>query len=248
MPEGPSIVILKEETKKFKGKKALAVFGNAKADLQRAKGLKITDLKTWGKHFLICFDGFYFRIHLLMFGSYRIDEKKDVAPRLSLQFATGELNFYNCSVKLENGNANEHYDWQADVMNENWNPKKAESKLKELKKVKVCDALLDQDIFSGVGNIIKNEVLFRLKVHPDSYINALPLKKLKELIKEARDYSFDFYVWKKKFELRKHWQIYRQKNCPRCKIKTVTAYMGKRNRLTCYCDNCQQLYVKPRAK
>ncbi|MGJ9419020.1 hypothetical protein ACHAC9_14805 [Massilia sp. CMS3.1] len=26
--------------------------------------------------------------------------------------------------------------------------------------------LLDQDIFSGVGNVIKNEVLFRIRVHP----------------------------------------------------------------------------------
>lgn len=29
--------------------------------------------------------------------------------------------------------------------------------------VRVCDALLDQDIFAGVGNIIKNEVLFFLE-------------------------------------------------------------------------------------
>ena len=30
----------------------------------------------------------------------------------------------------------------------------------------VCDALLDQTVFAGVGNIIKNEVLFRTGVHP----------------------------------------------------------------------------------
>jgi len=37
-----------------------------------------------------------------------------------------------------------------------------------------CDALLDQDIFSGVGNIIKNEVLHRIRVHPESTVGALP--------------------------------------------------------------------------
>lgn len=246
MPEGPSIVILKEELKAFKGKKIISVSGNAKIDLQRILNLKIIDFKSWGKHFLICFDGFFLRIHLLMFGSYRINEKRNVAARLSMSFKTGEINFYNCSVKLIEGDVNDHYDWETDVMNENWDPKKAEAKLKALKKIKVCDALLDQEIFSGVGNIIKNEVLFRIKVHPDSYVYALSLKKIKELVKEAYDYSFDFYVWKKKFELRKHWLIYRQKQCPRCKIKTITAYLGTRNRLTCYCDNCQELYVKPR--
>ncbi|MEO6304253.1 MAG: DNA-formamidopyrimidine glycosylase family protein [Bacteroidia bacterium] len=246
MPEGPSIVILKEELKSFKGKKVLEVSGNAKIELHRALNLKIKDLKSWGKHFLICFDGFFFRIHLLMFGSYRINEKKDVPPRLSLKFKTGEFNFYNCSIKLIEGDVNDHYDWETDVMSESWNSKKVEKKVKELKKVKACDALLDQEIFSGVGNIIKNEVLFRIKVHPDSYMNALSLKKLKELVKEAHDYSWDFYTWKKKFELRKHWRIYRQKECPRCKIKTITAYMGKRDRLTCYCANCQELFVKQR--
>ncbi|HRO68823.1 MAG TPA: hypothetical protein PK951_00545 [Chitinophagaceae bacterium] len=41
----------------------------------------------------------------------------------------------------------------------------------------VCDALLDQEIFSGVGNIIKNEVLYRIRVHPESLIGDIPLKK-----------------------------------------------------------------------
>ncbi|MER3465444.1 MAG: endonuclease, partial [Chitinophagaceae bacterium] len=40
----------------------------------------------------------------------------------------------------------------------------------------VNDALLDQEIFSGVGNIIKNEVLYRIEVHPLSTIGALPLR------------------------------------------------------------------------
>lgn len=37
-----------------------------------------------------------------------------------------------------------------------------------------CDALLNQDLFAGSGNIIKNEVLFRIGVHPWSTLGALP--------------------------------------------------------------------------
>jgi hypothetical protein len=45
----------------------------------------------------------------------------------------------------------------------------------------VCDALLDQNVFAGVGNIIKNEVLFRIRVHPLSKLGALPAHKLRAL-------------------------------------------------------------------
>ena len=41
MPEGPSIVILKEETAAFKGKKILAVSGNTKVDTTGIAGKKI---------------------------------------------------------------------------------------------------------------------------------------------------------------------------------------------------------------
>ncbi len=177
-----------------------------------------------------------------MFGTYRINERKDAFPRLSMKFKKGEINFYTCSIKLIEGNVNAAYDWESDVMSESWNAKKAEKKLKALKNTKVCDALLNQEIFSGVGNIIKNEVLFRVKIDPESLVGALPLKKLKELVKEAHDYSWDFYAWKKKFELKKHWLIYKKTECPRCHFPSIKTYLGKTNRLTSFCANCQKLY------
>src|SRR5687768_12123949 len=65
MPEGPSLIILKEEVQGFKGKKVVAVSGNSKQDIKRLEGKKITDFKSWGKHFLICFPRFTIRIHFL---------------------------------------------------------------------------------------------------------------------------------------------------------------------------------------
>ena len=53
-----------------------------------------------------------------------------------------------------------------------------------------CDVLLEQDIFADVGNIIKNEVLYRICVQPESLVNKLPEPKFKKLIEEARTYSF----------------------------------------------------------
>jgi endonuclease-8 len=242
MPEGPSIVIAKEDLARFQGKKVKSVAGSSPIDKEKVKGAKITEIKSWGKHLLICFSGFYLRVHFMMFGSYLINDRKNRPPRLTLSFKNDEVNFYTCSVKMIEGTPDELYDWQADVMSEKWNSKKAINKLKKLNGEVACDVLLNQEIFAGVGNIIKNEVLFRIRVHPLSVVNALPRRKLLELVKEARLYSFDFYEWKKVFQLRKHWQIYKKKECPRCLIKTIRSYMGKDKRLTLYCPNCQIRY------
>jgi endonuclease-8 len=241
--EGPSLIILKEELKKFSGRKISECSGVAKIDHQRLVGKKIKAFKTWGKHFLIEFNDFSIRIHFLMFGSYRINERKETNPRLHIQFSNGEeINFYTTAVTVIDEDLNERYDWSADVLNELWDPKKARKKLKQMPDMIVSDALLDQNIFAGVGNIIKNEVLFRIFVHPESTIAALPPRKLTELITEAREYSFDFYRWKKVFELRKHWLIYTKRKCPRCKLPGLKEYTGKTKRRSFFCANCQRLY------
>lgn len=242
MPEGPSLVILKEELQSFKGKKIVTVAGNSKENIQQLAGEKIIDFKTWGKHFLICFKEVTLKIHFLLFGKYAINEKKPAPPRLSFQFAKGEINFYNCSVKFIVEPLEEVYDFTADVMNEEWDPKAAKKKLKEKPNTLVCDALLDQQIFSGVGNIIKNEVLYRIKVHPETLVGNLPAKKLNELVKEARKYSFDFLEWKKEYTLRKHWLAHTKKACSRDGAPILKKYLGKTNRRTFYCEICQVNY------
>ncbi|MEP6747250.1 MAG: DNA-formamidopyrimidine glycosylase family protein [Bacteroidota bacterium] len=242
MPEGPSIVILKEAIARFNRKKILHVTGNAKIDLKRMEGKTIRSIRSWGKHLLIGFDGFFIRIHLLMFGTYRINETKTTPLRLGLKFKNDELNFYTCAIKMIEGDPDETYDWTADVMNDAWDEKKALKKLKSQGDELICDALLDQDIFSGVGNIIKNEILFNTFIHPESKVGEIPKAKMKELMKEAVRYSFDFLKWKKAFELKKHWLAYGKKICPRCKIKLHKEYPGKRKRRSFFCNNCQKLY------
>ena len=242
MPEGPSIVILKELVQPFKGKKIVEVGGNSKMDIQRIAGQKVIDFKSWGKHFLICFKNFTVRIHFMLFGSYRINERKETTPRLSLKFAAGEINFYTCSVQFIDEDPDIVYDWTSDVMNDHWDPDKAQLKLNQQPTTLVCDALLDQNIFSGVGNIIKNEVLFRIRVHPESMIGALPNEQLRELIDEVRLYSFDFLEWKKNYVLKKHWLAHTKTICPRCNIPLIKKYAGKTKRRTFFCTNCQILY------
>lgn len=189
MPEGPSIIILKEilDELELKGQHVKGVSGNTKIDSQRMLNQQVLDIKSWGKQFLICFNGFSLRVHFLLFGTYRINERKDSMPKLRLNF--------------------------------------------------------DQDIFAGVGNIIKNEVLFRIKVHPASLIGALSQNKIISMIEEARTYSFEFLEWKKEYTLKAHWLEHTKKTCPRCHIPFHKEYLGKTNRRSYFCTNCQELYL-----
>ncbi len=245
MPEGPSIVILKELAAPFTGQKVVDASGNTKVEKERANHQKVLAFKSWGKHFLICFREFTIRIHFMLFGSYRINEEKDAVPRLCLKFKSGVLNFYSCSVKIIDQDLDELYDWSEDIMSDEWDPSLANKKLKARPEMLVCDALLDQHIFSGSGNIIKNEVLFRIKTHPLSQVGVLPAKKMAELVREVRRYSFEFLEWKKAYVLRKHWLVHTQKICVRCKIPLIKEYLGKTNRRTFYCSSCQVLYIPP---
>jgi endonuclease VIII len=242
MPEGPSIVIAKDEMKQFIGKKVIDVSGNSKIDQSRILNQKVIDIKSWGKHLLICFKDFTVRIHFLLFGTYRVNETKPSPVRLHLGFKNGELNFYAAAIIIINEDLDEIYDWSADVMSDQWDPAAAEKKLKNNPDMLACDALLDQQIFSGSGNIIKNEVLFRVRIHPLSNVGALPKEKRKELVYEVRNYSFQFLEWKKAFVLRKHWLAHTKRICPRCNIPLIKEYLGRTNRRTFYCANCQELY------
>ena len=228
MPEGPSIVILKEALQEFKGEKILTVTGNSKQNIQRLQGETILDFKSWGKHFLICFKNFFVRIHFMLFGSYSINKKIEwKTTRLGIHFKNGALYFYACSVQFIEDDINNVYDWTADVMNDAWSAAKAKKKLKQQPATLVCDALLDQQIFAGVGNIMKNEVCYRIKVHPESNIGALPVKQLNDLVKEARNYCFDFLEWKKNFVLKKHWLAHTKTICKRCNLRLIKKYSGK---------------------
>ncbi len=243
MPEGPVIVLMKENLKKFVGEKVIAVSGS-EIEEKILLGKPLKEIRLYGKQTYIVFDEVNVRIHLLMFGSYEIDQqtKPDDNLRLGLSFKNGKAFFYTCSVKLLPNDFLKTIDWEADVMSDIWNSEKAKTKLKANPGMMVCDALMNQDIFSGVGNIIKNEVLFRIAVKPESLLGNLTSEKLDDLIAEARNYSFDFYKWKRLGVLRKKFQVYEQKNCPICGKPLTKKITGKSKRTSFFCETSQKLY------
>lgn len=243
MPEGPTILLMKEDLLKLEGKTVTNAKGSIISDKNIVVGETLKEIRTFGKLTFLVFEKFSFRIHLLMYGSYSLFEKKHLSHtlRLGLQFKNEEVYFYTCSAKIINNKELKKIDWEADIMSEKWNTENAKNKMRQNPEMMICDALMDQDIFSGVGNIIKNEALFRAEIHPESKIKNLSTKQLDKIIEHTKDYSFDFLKWKRTNELKKHFQVYHREVCPKCGEKIIRKDTGKGKRASFYCENDQIL-------
>lgn len=247
--EGPSLFLAKEQLTPFKKKMVLAVSGNTRIDKSRFEGRIVKDIFSWGKHLLFQFDGFALKVHFLMFGTFSAwvegksitgDYRKARVPRLALAFENGQIEMYTCSVKIiEHARLKTTYDYAADIMSPTWDSALAYGKMKRCLGEEIGDVLLDQSIFGGVGNIIKNEILSLARIHAAETVRDLTPQKRKELIGLAQSFSRQFYKWRKLFVLWRNLKIHRKGNCPHCGGKVTHKKTGKRNRWSHYCPVCQ---------
>jgi len=246
MPEGPSIILFKRALEVFKGCKVLKASGVSKTiDPTQLQGKTLTGLRTFGKHLLLSFGPrFTLRVHFLMFGTFRFDDVRKAPIRLHLGFGhQQQLNFYTCSLQYIEEPLNHVYDWREDILSSKWDPASALQKLKEEPADRmVCDSLMDQDLFAGLGNIIKNEVLYRTKVHPESLVKSIPANKRKEIVHEVRTYAKQFLKWKEAGSLQKHWEAYMQTTCGRDGAKLIKEPTGKGERRSFWCPVCMKKY------
>ena len=243
MPEAPTIKILAEEARQFIGQVIESVDGSVKPEIRKkAQQKEVTDIRTYGKQLLIILPDFTISVHLMLFGSYRINDSKPGKLTLGLKFKGGELNFYASVVKLIGHPLDETFDWRTEVMNQKFDADLALTKLQAMPDTLICDALLDQKIFTGVGNKIKDEVLFAVRLHPLNRINDIPEKKLKDLIKESVRYSFQRLEWLHENVADTKLSIHYQAECPRDKVPVVKQKIGKTARTSYFCDKCQQTY------
>jgi endonuclease-8 len=252
--EGPSLFLAKEQLKPFQKKRILVVEGNTTIEKERFLDKEVKEIFSWGKHLLFQFDGFALRVHFLLFGTFTAKvngksvtgdyEKPDRVPRLAFTFENGRIDMFNCSVKIiEDMRIKKAYDFTIDVMSSKWDPVKAYKVMKLEEEEEIADVLLDQEVFAGVGNIIKNEILSIARVSPLARVKNISPKKRKELIKLAQSFSKQFYTWRKSFVLRKHLLIHRKGVCPHCGRKVLRAKTGKKNRWSYWCEVCQKIKV-----
>lgn len=249
--EGPSLHLAAEQLAPFKGQRIRSVSGNTSLGTARFEGQVVKDLFAWGKHLVFQFDDFALRVHFLLFGTFTAevdgssvtgDYEKAGAPRLAFTFGNGTVRMYACSLKfIESPTAKRTYDHSIDIMSRAWDPAGALKSVTARPDAEISDVLLDQEVFAGVGNIIKNEVLSLTRVHPRTKVRDLTARKLKEIIATARSFSRQFFRWRKAFVLRKNLLIHGRKACPHCGGRVTKELTGMRQRMAHYCPACQQL-------
>jgi endonuclease-8 len=238
--EGPSLVIATEEFARFVDRPIRRADGSGQLPFATLKKSRLKSARSWGKHLILVFDTFALRIHFLMFGSYRIsDPRKNRIPKLRLVYEDDEIFFYSCAIKVIDLDFEGSYDWSVDLMSKKWNPKKAATKLTAHPKSQICDLLMDQEIFAGLGNIMKNEILFNVRLHPEAKIADLEKTEITNVVQEARKYARQFYKWKKANVLKRNWQVFRKPTCPVCQRKVKKRPTGRLERMSHYCSNCQ---------
>jgi len=129
--------------------------------------------------------------------------------------------------------------------------------LRAKKKRPIKEALLDQSLISGLGNIYDDEVLFAASINPKTPAKDISLEQCASIIKESirilrlaiksggstiRSYHPKEGV---SGEMQNHLQAYGRRNepCPRCGFPMRKISIGGRG--TTYCPRCQPLRGVP---
>ncbi len=190
-PEGPVILHLRNTLLPFKGKIVKDAGGYGPMPTAWIKGKKLID--TWGKHLLFSFENGTVRVHLMLFGEIRINDRRNVNRSFYVAFDNGEINGYVVKAEKLKATPDETYDWRLDILHEDFDPEHVRTLIEKKAGKTIEYVLMDQQIFSGVGNKIRNEALYRAGIHPFSIVGKIPQAKINQLIREVVKYSKLFY-------------------------------------------------------
>lgn len=239
MPEGPTIVVFKKKLEKFEGKKVTESDGYNNPFTEEISGKKLVSIDSYGKYLLLDFKDFIITVHFGLFGSFLINESKKVNASFSLFFDNDHINFY--VVKIKKLEKDHKFDQELNVFSKRYNLEKTQKLLLEkYADKKIGDVLLNQDVFPGLGNIIRNEVLFLSKIHPESGVSKIPSKKIKKLLSTIKKFStssvelIERKVWKSSSS------VYKKKEFENEKVKEYVAPKIKRK--TYVVEKIQKMY------
>jgi endonuclease-8 len=213
------------------------------------QNIHIQSVEANGKQFRIHLsDNRILLIHLMMWGSWRIyrkDESWDKPiQRARVIFHTDShvaVVFSAPVVKLltlsQLQNDPRWGDLGPDPLRSDFSSKEFFHRLEQDPSREIGEALLDQQVIAGVGNILRIEILFRSHVHPRTRVGSLSKQEKEELLRWTLKL---FETWRREIGRQGHWiQIYRKsgKPCPEC--GTSIQFFRQARRITYPCPKCQ---------
>jgi len=260
MVESPKLRIIYNNIKKYKNKRIKLITKKEKYDFLHNK--IINNIDFIGKHLWLYFDKGYLRIHFMMYGRITINKiYKNRNPQLSIKIGKDIINFYSSSIKyyktektmLENKIGQNIIDISHKKYDIEYHKNLVISNKEKYNDLLLCDFVLQQELFPGVGNILKNEALYRCRLDPFDKVKNISsenivciidnlhrvVKKMYKLEKHIKEENFSV-IWKQVRE--KVFKIYFRKTCP-LNHKVKIKWCGDKDRKTYYCDICQKVKI-----
>ena len=205
MPELPEVeTTIRYLGKKVNGKKIVSIKKSNKRlrknlnlnDFNSIKGKRIIEVKRFAKYILVKLNSQSFLIiHLGMSGrlKYYLKEnyQKEKHDHVVLEFERFYIVFndprrFGMFFKLNNQELKSFFNnYGLDLLVDKINISEISNKFKK-KSVSLKQALLDQSIFVGLGNIYANEALFHCRLSPLRLTNSLNRVEISKLIKSCR--------------------------------------------------------------
>jgi endonuclease-8 len=242
MPEGDALHRAAERLRVLEGEVVAVETPHPRAAVlrlpERLDGLRLERVEAVGKNLLLRFEGgLLLRSHLRMSGRWRVQaagQEPYGTPWLVLRGAERQAVLWNGPVlELTRGRSPAVVRLGPDVLAD---PPDEEAMVARLRgsgpSRQVGDALLDQRLLSGIGNMWKAEILFEAEISPWRPIGELSERELERIVGEATRLM--------RGGRRSH-RVYRRagRPCPRCGAAIRSYPQGDEARMAYWCRRCQ---------
>lgn len=212
-------------------------------------GQVVDEVLSRGKHLFIRVGPASIHSHLKMDGSWRVDKRAqrvDHRARIILETATAravgvDLGVLEVLERDRDGDAVAHLG--PDLLGEDWDPALAAANLTADPDRPIAEALLDQRVLAGVGNVYSNELCFLT-----GHLPTAPVRDIadpRRLVSRARD-----MLWLNRFRWnrcttgdtragRQLW-VYGRSGQPCRRCGTAVEFDDATERVTYWCPSCQR--------
>jgi len=162
------------------------------------RGPTVERVDARGKHVLIWFSGdVVLRTHMRMHGVWHLYRSgaRWRRPRSDMRVVIGTREYeavaFNVPVaELTRGRDLERdptfRDLGPDILAEEFDSAAAAHRIESMPDAQIADAVLDQRLIAGIGNIFKSEALFASGLNPFARVADLPREDIRRLIEKAR--------------------------------------------------------------
>ena len=260
MPEGDTIhrtaLNLRE---RIEGRRIVAAEGKRRyLDAQQLLGSSIAAVKSRGKHLLMHLqDERVIHSHMGMTGSwhlYKTGEAMRKRPSLvALSLVTDDGTLAVCftpkTLELLTHTQFRRHPWLGklgpDILDPDFDSEEALRRFGFHGPTPIGEAIMNQTILCGIGNVYKSEVLFLCGCHPQKLVTNLDESELREMINTARDLmlkNLEGYPRRTRFgrDGSDKWVYGRVgEPCHRCGEAIELTRQGDLGRSTYFCGACQ---------